>query len=137
MLIQMVNTAEEVRNLINDLKFPPIGKRSYGVSRAQGYGFDFNEYITRWNETSTFMIQVESIEAVNNIENVVDKLGLDLHTEVINWREMRDLQLSFFRAQLPNLDIPQDHAIFASLYNYAVKNDINYILDKFALKYIK
>ena len=53
MLIQMVNTAEEVRHLINDLKFPPIGKRSYGVSRAQGYGFDFDEYITHWNETST------------------------------------------------------------------------------------
>ena len=41
------------------------------MSRAQGYGFDFNEYITRWNETSTFMIQVESIEAVNNIEELL------------------------------------------------------------------
>ena len=71
MLIQMVNTAEEVRHLINDLKFPPIGKRSYGVSRAQGYGFDFDEYITHWNETSTFIIQVESIDAVNNIEKLL------------------------------------------------------------------
>lgn len=71
MLIQMVNTADEVKRLINDLKYPPIGKRSYGVSRAQGYGFDFEEYITSWNETSTFMIQVESIEAVNNIEELL------------------------------------------------------------------
>jgi len=71
MLIQMVNTTEEVRDLINDLKFPPIGKRSYGVNRAQGYGFDFEEYITNWNETSTFMIQVESIDAVNNIEELL------------------------------------------------------------------
>jgi len=71
MLIQMVNTADDVRNLINDLKYPPLGKRSYGVSRAQGYGFDFSEYITHWNETSTFMIQVESIEAVNNIEELL------------------------------------------------------------------
>ena len=70
-LIQMVNTADEVTNLINDLKYPPIGKRSYGVSRAQGYGFDFSEYITQWNKSSTFIIQVESIEAVNNIEELL------------------------------------------------------------------
>lgn len=71
MLIQMVNTVDQVRNLINDLKYPPLGKRSYGVSRAQGYGFDFSEYITHWNETSTFIIQVESIEAVNKIEDLL------------------------------------------------------------------
>ena len=41
---------------------------------------------------------------------------------------MRDLQLSFFKAQLPNLDIPQDHAIFGSIYNYAIKNKIKFIL---------
>ena len=71
MLIQMVNTPEEVENLIKDLKYPPIGKRSYGVSRAQGYGFDFDEYISKWNQTSIFLIQVESIEAVDNIEKLL------------------------------------------------------------------
>jgi 2-dehydro-3-deoxyglucarate aldolase len=71
MLIQMVNTPEDIKRLINDLKYPPVGKRSYGVSRAQGYGFDFDEYITQWNQTSTFIIQVESIEAVNNIEKLL------------------------------------------------------------------
>ena len=69
-----------------------------------------------------------SIESVNNIEKMVDGLELDLQTEVIPWNEMRDLQLSFFKAQHPNLDIPQDHAIFGSLYKYALKNNINYIL---------
>ena len=34
--------------------------------------------------------------AVNNIEKLIDGLGLDLYTEVINWEEMRDLQLAFF-----------------------------------------
>lgn len=69
-----------------------------------------------------------SKEAVNNIEKIIDKLDLDLHTDVINWREMRDLQISFFKAQLPNLDIPQDHAIFGSIYNFAIKNNFKYIL---------
>ena len=70
-----------------------------------------------------------SIESTGNIEKIIDSLELDLVTVVIPWNEMRDLQLSFFKAQHPNLDIPQDHAIFASLYKYAIKNNIKYILN--------
>ena len=69
-----------------------------------------------------------SQQAVNNIENLVNKLDLDLYTEVINWSEMKDLQLAFFKAQVPTLDTPQDHAFFSSMYNFAVKNNIKYIL---------
>ncbi len=66
--------------------------------------------------------------ATNNIEKLIDGLKLDLHTEVINWNEMRDLQLSFFKAQVNTLDTPQDHAFFASLYNFANQNNFRYIL---------
>ena len=69
-----------------------------------------------------------SQEAVNNIEKLVDQLGLDLFTEVIDWEEMRDLQLSFFKAGVPHIDIPQDHAFFATMYNFANKHGIKYIL---------
>ena len=69
-----------------------------------------------------------SQEAVNNIEKLVDGLGLDLYTEVVNWPEMRDLQLAFFKAGVPHLDTPQDHAFFAGLYNFAAKNKVKYIL---------
>lgn len=69
-----------------------------------------------------------SQEAVNNIEKLVDKLGLDLYTEVIDWEEMRDLQLSFFKAGVPHIDIPQDHAFFATMYNFAEKHKVKYIL---------
>ena len=72
LLIQMVNKPEEVQNLINDIKYPPLGKRSYGVNRAQAYGFDFDNYIKSWNDESIFMIQVESIEAVKNIESLLE-----------------------------------------------------------------
>ena len=58
----------------------------------------------------------------------MDKLGLDLYTEVIDWEEMRDLQLAFFRASVPHIDWPQDHAIFASMYNFAEKYNVKYIL---------
>lgn len=67
--------------------------------------------------------------AVNNIQMLVDKLGLDLYTEVINWEEMRDFQLAFFKAGVPHLDIPQDHAFVATLYHFANKHKIKYILN--------
>jgi N-acetyl sugar amidotransferase len=69
-----------------------------------------------------------SQQAVNNIEKLVDGLDLDLHTEVVDWLEMRDLQLAFFKAQVPHLDTPQDHAFFAGLYNFAAKHGVRYIL---------
>lgn len=67
--------------------------------------------------------------AVNNIQVIIDKLGLDLYTEVINWEEMRDFQLAFFKAGVPHLDIPQDHAFVATLYHFAHKHNIKYILN--------
>ena len=70
-----------------------------------------------------------SDQAVKNIENVVKKLNIELHTFVVNWEEMKDLQRSFFKASLPDQDIPQDHAIFAALYNFADKNNIKYVLN--------
>lgn len=70
-----------------------------------------------------------SQQAVHNIERIVESLNLDLHTEVINWQEMKDLQLAFFKAQVPHLDTPQDHCFFASLYNFAAKHGFKYILN--------
>lgn len=66
--------------------------------------------------------------AVENIEKIVKGLDLDLYTEVVNWKEMADLQLSLFKASISSCDLPQDHAIFAGLYNYAVKHRIKYVL---------
>ncbi len=69
-----------------------------------------------------------SQEAVNNIQMLVEKLGLDLYTEVINWEEMRDLQLAFFKSGVPHIDTPQDHAFFAMMYKFAVQYNVRYIL---------
>tara|TARA_B100001175_G_scaffold71235_1_gene59029 strand:+ start:436 stop:1536 length:1101 start_codon:yes stop_codon:yes gene_type:complete len=66
--------------------------------------------------------------AVNNIERLVDGLGLDLYTEVINWEEMKDLQLAFFKSGVPHIDTPQDHSFFATMYKFASRHNIKYIL---------
>ncbi|MDP3254301.1 MAG: N-acetyl sugar amidotransferase [Hydrogenophaga sp.] len=67
-------------------------------------------------------------QAVGNIEKLVDGLGLDLYTEVINWQEMKDLQVAFLRAQIADQDLPQDAAFFSALYKFARKNRIKYVL---------
>ena len=66
--------------------------------------------------------------AVNNIERLIDGLGLDLFTEVIDWQEMRDLQLAYFKSGVPHIDMPQDHAFFATMYKFATQHRVKYIL---------
>jgi N-acetyl sugar amidotransferase len=66
--------------------------------------------------------------AVSNIESIVKYCNYDLYTYVIDWEEMRDLQLAYFKSGIPNQDVPQDHAFFAILYHYAVSNNIPYVI---------
>lgn len=67
-------------------------------------------------------------KAVGNIEKLCNGLGLDLYTDVINWEEMKDLQLAFLKSQIADQDLPQDYAFFSSLYKFAKKNKIKYVL---------
>ncbi|GEM_PF-65229 len=66
--------------------------------------------------------------AVRNIENLVKKLDIDLYTFVIDWEEMRDLQVAFLKSGVANQDTPQDHAIFAKLFSFTAENKIRYVL---------
>ena len=66
--------------------------------------------------------------AVANIEAIVKYCVFDLHTHVVDWEDMRDLHLAYLRAGVSNQDVPQDHIFFASLYHFATKNSISYIL---------
>ncbi len=67
-------------------------------------------------------------QAVSNIEKLLNGLNLDLFTEVINWEEMKDLQLAFLKSQIPDQDLPQDAAFFSSLYKFAKKHKIKFVL---------
>jgi N-acetyl sugar amidotransferase len=67
-------------------------------------------------------------KAVSNIEKLCNGLGLDLFTEVINWEEMKDLQVAFLKSQIADQDLPQDYAFFSALYRFAKKNKIKYVL---------
>jgi N-acetyl sugar amidotransferase len=66
--------------------------------------------------------------AVRNIEMIVSHCGFELHTHVMDWEDMRNLQLAYLRAGLSNQDVPQDHAFFATLYRFANANRIRNII---------
>lgn len=67
--------------------------------------------------------------AVQNIKKITKKLGVDLKIEKMNWQEMKELQLAFFKAGVPHLDIPQDNAFVAILDKHAKENKIKYVLN--------
>lgn len=66
--------------------------------------------------------------AVANIEAIVRRCNFDLYTHVVDWEEMRDLHLAYLRSGIANQDVPQDHVFFASMYHFATRNGIRYIL---------
>jgi len=70
----------------------------------------------------------DSEVAVQNIENIVGRLGFDLFTYVIDWEEFRDLQIAYLRASVVDIEVVTDHAIFATLYRLAAKHGIRHIL---------
>lgn len=103
------------------------------VGLSGGVDSSYLAYLTVKKGLRPLVVHVDcgwnSEQAVKNIETIVKKLNIELHTFVVNWEEMKDLQRSFFKASLPDQDIPQDHAIFAALYNFADKNNIKYVLN--------
>ena len=60
--------------------------------------------------------------ATNNINVMIEKLDLDLYTEVINWKEIREFQLAYFKSGLSNIDVLSGSCFVATLYNFAQKN---------------
>lgn len=66
--------------------------------------------------------------AVKNIENVVKKLNIDLYTLVVNWKEFKDIQLSYLKASVVDIEVVSDHAIFSTMYKLAMAHDIGYII---------
>jgi N-acetyl sugar amidotransferase len=103
------------------------------IGLSGGVDSSYLAYMTVMKGLRPLVVHVDcgwnSEQAVKNVENIVKKLNIELHTFVVNWEEMKDLQRSFFKASLPDQDIPQDHAIFSALYNFADRNNIKYVLN--------
>jgi N-acetyl sugar amidotransferase len=67
-------------------------------------------------------------QAVGNIEKLVDGLGLDLYTDVVNWEAVKRMQVAFLRSGIPDQDLVQDAAFFSGLYKFARRYGIRHII---------
>jgi 2-dehydro-3-deoxyglucarate aldolase len=76
-IVPMVNSADEARQAVSSVRYPPKGQRGVGLARAQGYGSAFEEYIRWLNEEAVVIVQVEHIKAVENLEGILAVDGVD------------------------------------------------------------
>ncbi|MDM8549899.1 aldolase/citrate lyase family protein [Desulfobacterales bacterium HSG2] len=76
-IVPQIRTTEEAEMSVRLCKYPPEGIRSVGISRAQQYGQNFQEYVASANDETAVIIQIEHIDAVNDIENILGISGID------------------------------------------------------------
>lgn len=76
-LVPMINNKEDAEQAVKSIKYPPLGYRGVGLARAQGYGVTFDEYVQSSNRDSLLFVQIEHIEAVQNIDEILSVSGID------------------------------------------------------------
>lgn len=76
-IVPMVNTADEAARVVQHAKYPPAGRRSVGVGRAHRYGANFRVYVDTSNEYTALIVQIEHIQAVQNLESILEVPGID------------------------------------------------------------
>lgn len=76
-IVPNVSSREEVERIVEWSRYPPVGRRSYGVARAQGYGAAFASYTAEWNERSTLIIQIESAHGAERAEELLSHDAID------------------------------------------------------------
>jgi 2-dehydro-3-deoxyglucarate aldolase len=76
-IVPMVNSIDDAEKAVASVQYPPKGFRGVGLARAQKYGVDFEAY-RKWNEQESIVIvQVEHINAVENLESILSVPGVD------------------------------------------------------------
>ena len=76
-IVPLVNTVEDAEKVVKYSKYPPIGIRGVGLNRAQGYGNNFFEYKKWQKEDLVLIVQIEHIDAVNNLKDILKVDGID------------------------------------------------------------
>jgi 2-dehydro-3-deoxyglucarate aldolase len=76
-IVPMINTREDAELAVKMVKYPPLGFRGVGLARAHGYGQGFDDYMRRANAETLLVLQIEHIDAVNNIDAILSVPGID------------------------------------------------------------
>ena len=126
---------KELQKLIQDVKDSGRGKKYdciLGLSGGLDSSYMLHLAVKEWG-LRPFVFHIDAgwnlPVAEENIKRLTDKLGVELHIEKMDWDEMREMQLAWFRSRLSNLDSPQDHAFIALIDKYSQELGVKYILN--------
>ncbi len=126
---------KELQNLIQVIKESGKGKEYdciLGLSGGLDSSYMLHLAVKEWG-LRPFVFHINAgwnlPVAEENIKRITDKLGVELHIEKMDWDEMREMQLAWFRSGLSNLDSPQDHAFIALIDKYSQELGVKYILN--------
>lgn len=134
---EFIKTGAEAENLLNNTikQIKDYGKKhKYDclIGLSGGVDSSYVAYLAKQKGLRALCVHFDngwnSELAVMNIQNIVNKLGFDLYTYVINWDEFKDLQLAYLKASVIDIEVLTDHAIFGTLFKIAKENDIKYVL---------
>ncbi len=134
---EFIKTGAEAENLLNNTikQIKEYGKNhKYDclIGLSGGVDSSYVAYLAKQKGLRALCVHFDngwnSELAVMNIQNIVNKLGFDLYTYVINWDEFKDLQLAYLKASVIDIEVLTDHAIFGTLFKIAKENDIKYVL---------
>ena len=126
---------KELQDLIASIKKSGEGKEYdciLGLSGGLDSSYMLHLAVTEWG-LRPFVFHIDAgwnlPVAEENLKRITDKLGVELHTDHMDWNEMREMQLAWFRTGLEMLDAPQDHAFISLIDKYANELGIKYILN--------
>jgi len=126
---------EELKALINEIKRKGRGKQYdciLGLSGGLDSSYMLHLAVTEWG-LRPYVFHIDAgwnlPVATDNINKICNKLGLELHVEKMDWEEMRQIQLAFFRTGHAGLDAPQDHAFIALIDKLACELGVKYIMN--------
>lgn len=126
---------KELEQLIKDIKRKGQGRKYdciLGLSGGLDSSYMLHLAVKEWG-LRPFVFHIDAgwnlPVAEENIKRLTNKLGVELHVEKMNWTEMREMQLAWFRTGLEMLDAPQDHAFIALIDKYSRELGVKYILN--------
>jgi len=121
----------EFNNQIKKIK-KVKGKYNCLIGVSGGVDSSYMVHLAKKNSLNPLLVHFDngwnSELAVSNIKKIADKSNFDLQTYVVNWKEFKDIQRSFIKSGVVDIELVTDHAIFANLFKTAKKNNIKYIL---------
>ncbi len=133
LLVPGKHNTSELKEIVSEIKKKGNGnKYDCIVGISGGLDSSYLLYYTKQAGLNPLAVHYDcgwnTEKAVRNIELLIQKLNIDLYTYVVNWEEFRDVQLSYLKSGVVDLEIPTDHSFVAALYKTAFKFGMKYIL---------